>query len=1247
MKREQCDLKWLFKVNRKSLALIFGGLVLTTGSAIATPSLAPEQQISSAIAQADVSAEAEKLREQGRQLVQEGSEESLRKAIVFFEKARNLSLSANVKIFEFLDLSQLGLIYQRLKDKQQALEYFNQALVASMRKELRDVLPGLSRFSEASARMMIGKIHDDSPGEEQKALDFYQQALTILREKEIVKEFSEKSRNLEATLLYNTGMIYDRLGKNKQAVEYFEQSLSLDSKVSDPIQQATRFNNICSVLRQHGQIQRALNFCNEALKISREESVRKAFVEKSRHIEAVTLQNIGDVYSDLGETQKALESYGQALLGYQSKVVRDTFPEESTSGESDTYNQIGLIYHRQGRAELALESFGKSLVLSQGLGDFGGQAMTLQNMGNSHERLNRRQEAWITYNKALEFSRNPVFRKNSLLESLRSESAILKSMGEFQRISGNYQQALDFFEATRKISTEKSYREAYPAESRRVAALIYNDIAQVYQDSGQPQKALESYETALSILKDKIVQDALPLESRLEEAAILSNLGTLYEKLCLTEKSPEQIMSCYRERVIDSFNKASKIARDQEIRQNFPGKSLDLEVVALNNIAHFLSKLTEYRKALEIYDLALPLVRQLNDPSRTALVLNGKGFTHFNLRDDLSALDSYREALSLIQNAGDKNTEAVIHTNISVLYQRQGNLPGALAEINAAVDIVEGLRGKFRDSDLKTSYFASMQDIYVYKIDLLMQLHKQQPQKDYDRQALETSDRARARSLIELLTESRADVRKGVSKDLLDQEKELQQKLDATEKRFTQLASNSSAQAEVAKAQQEIKALNQDQTQLKDKIRRESPAYASLKYPEPLKFVEIQQQLDPDTVLLQYTLGEERSYLWAVTKTGMTSYILPGKKEIEQAAKDLIEVLQNPGMNGVSVTTPDSKGRSVTSTANKLSDLILKPVANQLGSNRLIIVADGALQYVPFAALSPSSSTGKSYNPLIATNEIVNLPSASTIAILRNTVLKGRKPAPKTLAVLADPVFGKDDPRVSQKSSQANRSSTNLSNTAIATTTTLPSVTQSAFSRLTRNFNLGTIPRLEYSGKEGRGILAKVPDTSELEAFGFNANYNWLSNPELKQYQYIHLATHGFFDERNPELSGLILSMIDPQGNPQERGFLRLGDLFNLDFSADLVVLSACQSGLGENIRGEGIIGMTRGLMYAGTPRVVTSLWNVNDEATAVLMEQFYNTMLKEGKTPAAALREAQRAMWQQGANPYLWAAFTLQGEWR
>ena len=172
------------------------------------------------------------------------------------------------------------------------------------------------------------------------------------------------------------------------------------------------------------------------------------------------------------------------------------------------------------------------------------------------------------------------------------------------------------------------------------------------------------------------------------------------------------------------------------------------------------------------------------------------------------------------------------------------------------------------------------------------------------------------------------------------------------------------------------------------------------------------------------------------------------------------------------------------------------------------------------------------------------------------------------------------------------------------------------------------------------------------------ARRNWASHagvrfaaatsPELGRYRYVHFATHGYIDSERPGLSALVLSLVDKDGRPQD-GFLRANEIYNLSLPAELVVLSACQSGLGKEVRGEGLIGLTRGFMYAGTPRVVVSLWNVNDRATSELMARFYTRMLKGGERPAAALRRAQVEMLEGGrwASPYYWAAFTLQGEWR
>ena len=302
----------------------------------------------------------------------------------------------------------------------------------------------------------------------------------------------------------------------------------------------------------------------------------------------------------------------------------------------------------------------------------------------------------------------------------------------------------------------------------------------------------------------------------------------------------------------------------------------------------------------------------------------------------------------------------------------------------------------------------------------------------------------------------------------------------------------------------------------------------------------------------------------------------------------------------------------------------------------MVIVGDDALQYIPFAALTDlnpqQEKQNVNYQPLLINHEIVHLPSASTIDILRKETAQ-RPVAPKTLAVLADPVFGENDERVTGKSYSNNN---------------IDDLDVEALQRSLRNFNINQINRLKNTRTEAEAILKLVSPENSLKAFDFDANYNWATQKQLSNYRYLHFATHGFVDTTDPQLSGIVLSLFDQKGDRQKEGFLRLHELFNLNFPAELVVLSACQTGLGKEVKGEGLVGLTRGLMYAGAERVVVSLWNVKDDATSLLMREFYFQILQQGKTPARALREAQLKMWQtqKWQNPYSWAAFTIQGEW-
>jgi len=758
--------------------------------------------------------------------------------------------------------------------------------------------------------------------------------------------------------------------------------------------------------------------------------------------------------------------------------------------------------------------------------------------------------------------------------------------------------------------------EATSTEPNRAAAeRVFKEGKRLYQQGTAEslRQAITKWEEALPLWRS--------IGDRKWEATTLNNIGAVYNSL--GEK----------QQALEFYKQALPLRRAVGDRRG--------EARTLNNIGLVYSDLGEKQQALEFYNQALPLTRAVGDRRGEATTLNNIGLVYSDLGEKQQALEYFNQALPLTRAVGDRSGEANTLFNVAFLQHSQGNLKEALTLMDSSIIIIEELRTKIGSQELRTSYFATQQDHYQFYIDLLMQLHKQNPNQGYDTKALHASERSRARSLLELLTEANADIRQGVEPQLLEQERTLQQKLDAIEKRRVQLFSGNYTQQQATAIEKEREQLLSQYRNIQNQIRTTSPRYAALTQPEPLTLTEIQQQiLDDDTLLLQYSLGSERSYLWAVSKTSISSYELPPTAEIEAAAKQFYKLLKTPGFQ-----LEDTRGSirvenvKATKAVSQLSQILLAPVVEKLGNKRLLIVSDGALQYIPFSALPLPGTSGEDVVPLLANNEIVNLPSATTLGIIRQEQTT-RKTAPKamptavrkaTIAILADPVFSSDDERVTNSKQQSNR--------------TLP---QQLLDRSARETDIGVWQRLPGTRTEAEAIMALVPDSKRVHGFDFAANREMITNPELSDYRIIHLATHGLLNSTNPELSGVVLSLFDEQGNSQN-GFLRLHDVFNLNLPAELVVLSACQTGLGQEVKGEGLVGLTRGFMYAGSPRVLVSLWNVSDEATAELMKRFYRKMLQQDLSATAALRAAQLEMQQetQWNSPYYWAAFTLQGEWR
>jgi len=812
-----------------------------------------------------------------------------------------------------------------------------------------------------------------------------------------------------------------------------------------------------------------------------------------------------------------------------------------------------------------------------------GQALTLLLLGKVYDDLGEKQKALEYYSQSL-----PLLRA---VGDRREEAITLISIGTVYSELGEKQKALEYY--------SQSLLLCRTLGDRGGEASNLNSIGLVYDDLGEKQKALEYYSQSLPL--QRAVGD------RGGEASTLNNIGLAYSALGETQKA------------LEYYSQSLPLQRAVGDRRG--------EAATLNNIGRIYDDLGEQQKALEYYSQSLPLQRAVGNRRGEAVTLNNIALVYLQLGEKQKALEYFGQSLPLSRAVGDRTQEALTLNNIAFAKRAQGNLTEALTDIEASLKIIESLRTKVASPELRTSYFATVQDYYQFYIDLLMELHKTQPKSGYDTKAFEASERSRARSLLELLQEANADIRQGVAPELLQQERSLQQQLDALEKQRIEVLNRPNPtpvqEAELEKQRQTLLAQYQD---IQTQIRTTSPRYAALTQPQPLTLAQIQQQiLDENTILLQYSLGKYRSYLWAVTKTSITSYELPKAAEIEKIAKNF----------RTAVTAPSSRDNpnQVAKANDAISQMILQPVAAQLGQKRLLIVGDGVLNYLPFAALSLPGKSGENGNPpLIVDHEIVLLPSVSTLGILRENY-NDRQPPNRSLAILADPVFSANDERLKNSSSATTQQAVESAN---------PGLSRS------RGDKTGQFDRLKFTRQESQIIQALFPANSRTESLDFAASRATATNPNLSQYKIIHFATHGFANSAHPELSGIVMSLVDEKGNPLN-GFLRITDIFNLKLAADLVVLSACQTGLGQNIQGEGLVGLTRGFMYAGAQRVVVSLWTVDDEGTATLMSSFYQGMLQKGLTPAAALRAAQLEMWKQEKwkSPYYWAAFTLQGEWR
>ena len=919
----------------------------------------------------------------------------------------------------------------------------------------------------------------------------------------------------------------------------------------------------------------------------------------------------------LGEPREALALHRRALGLWQSL--------DHLAGQARAWTEIGSVAWALGESEHSPDAFRRALGMWRALGDLDGQARTSTYLGLVWARKDPRR-ALAPYGEAL-----ALYRQTG---NLRQEGVLLNNSGGVWDLLGEPAAALEHFEQALEVQRSLGDREQQ--------AVVWNNIASMYRRTGRLQEALEHFDLALEARRE--------LGDRRGQGRVLNNLGITYLRLGDADRARVHLRQALAAR------------RDSQDRRG--------EAITLHNLGLVHGELGIWEKALEGLAQALALRRATGDRSGEAMTLVELGRAEGKLGRPTSARQSLEEALAILEEAGTPWRRARALATLGQVLTASGqaeqatatlgralelhrtvgdeigegetllalgraersrgpqHLFTAIQQVQAGIDLLDSLRADLDSLGLRTSFLSHHANAFELAIDLAMELHRRELAGDWATRALEISERARARSLLDLLEESGAGLRRGVDAALLERQQELLERLNAKVARHRRSLERQGRSAESERLAAETGDVRAELEAVENEIRRQNPAWDALARPRPLTASAIQALLDPETTLLEYSLGAERSFLWKVTKDRIESFELAERALIEAAAREVYE--------GLRIHDPRARAAEAEAAA-RLSEMLLAPVADRLTSGqRLAIVGDGALHYLPFAALPHPAASAE---PLLARHEIVALPSASALGVQRQT-LAGRPLANKTLAVLADPVFGTPDPRLPAPGAAG---------TADPGAAPITLAARDPVYRGARSGDL-RLDRLLWSRWEAETIAAHAGDRQALVILGFDADLAAVRGGRLAGHRIVHFATHGIVESEHPELSALVLSLYDPQGRPRE-GFLRLPEIYNLDLDAELVVLSGCRTALGPEIRGEGLVGLTRGFFAAGARHLVASLWRVQDHAAAELMNRFYRHLLADGgqARPAAALRAAQLELLSdpEYRDPYHWAAFAIYGDWR
>lgn len=929
---------------------------------------------------------------------------------------------------------------------------------------------------------------------------------------------------------------------------------------------------------------------------ARQEALAARLQTARELIEAGDLAKAAQVLNEAGRLQLKLSLPKEALATFQQSLNL-TDQVNVPVAKVDALNGAGASHLHSGRHEEATPLIQQAVTISQQNNYLPGHAEALLRLSDCENRTNHTQALktandalvmWQTIGNARGIIRSHLsiatyqYAQNSLDEATQTNQTArgLANNAGFKDLEAEALINLAFIEYRKGAWHEVTKflwdaGKLFEAESDLIMATrIATTAAEAYVESGWPEIALQKYEEALEYISKANHPRGVTV--------VKWGIGrTLF----------------YAGRYSEALEKFEETLDDAKLLK---------EPATIAMCQEFLGRTQEamgvHTSALQNLEAALTLYLSADNPMEAARTRALIAQVYENSNQFEEARKFYQKALQGFDGHSDRVNQSATLFALGRLEMKSRNYEIAEKYLQKSIDVTENMRRRSTSRDLTAAFSATVHDRYERYIQCLMRNHREQGSQDRVVQAFETSESARARSLAELLRVRDTNLLSGVDPELSKQERSLRQLLRMKEDDRVTLLRTRTEKPKLDKLDAELERLNAEYNSILATINQRYPAFKQLTQPQSWDLRRIQQEViaDDNTLLLEFLLGPDKSYVWAVTRNSITSHELPSQEAIDGAAKKLYELLK---------TSKPENPTELGNATQKLGQMILSPVADQLQKQRILVAADGALNYIPFQILAETANA----EPLVAQHEVINVPSASILGELRKETARrgGRN---KVLAAFGDPVFRENVQIVPSRSDSGDPES---------------------------------IAPLFYAAREIESLREVASDEQTYAATEKDATREQLLKLDLSQYSILHFATHGLLRPSSPENSGLWLSTIDREGKPVD-GFVGLQDIYSLRAPVDLVVLSACQTGLGSETRGEGLIGLTRGFMYAGATSVVASVWKVEDEATAELMKLFYTEMLKNGKTPSEALRLAQNSIRQkpQWSAPHYWAGFTLQGEY-